>query len=246
MGDEMRKNPAAGQGTDTLEKAKKEASLSAVQEIESGMILGLGTGSTVFYALEEIGARLASGLLNNVKAIPSSRETERLALQFGIPLTTFDSHAEIDLNIDGADEIDQELNLIKGGGGALLREKILAQASRRTIIVADEGKLSYYLGEKKPVPVEVVQFAWKAEAGFLISIASELKIREDKSGHPFITDQGNYIVDCYFGPIQDPMKLAALLERRAAVMAHGLFIDPAPEVIVAGPAGTQKMRRSLK
>jgi ribose 5-phosphate isomerase A len=238
------KNSAAGHEMIAHEKEKKEASVCAVNEIESGMILGLGTGTTVFYALEEIGARIASGLLRDVAAIPSSNETEKLALRFGIPLATFDDHAEIDLNIDGADEIDQSLNLIKGGGGALLKEKIVAQASRRTVIVADEDKISRFLGEKKPVPVEVVPFAWKAEAGFLASIASRAELRKNGSGLPFTTDQGNFIIDCYFAEIQDPLKLALFLSQRAAVMAHGLFIGLASEAIVAGPDGIRRMKRS--
>jgi len=225
------------------ERLKKEASLCAVEEIKSGMIIGLGSGTTVRFALEEIGTRIAAGLLRDVMGIPSSSDTEKLALQCGIPLTSFDVHTVIDLNIDGADEVDQHLNLIKGGGGALLREKIVAQASKRTLIVIDESKLSRFLGEKMPVPVEVVPFSWKAEAAFLASLGSRTVLRE-RSGMPFITDQGNYIVDCCFNKIKNPTKLALLLSQRAAVMEHGLFIGLASEVIVAGPGGIQRMKRS--
>jgi ribose 5-phosphate isomerase A len=244
MSDKAHEYTEVGHEMPVHEKEKKEASVCAVEEIKPGMILGLGTGTTVFYALEEIGTRMASGLLREVAAIPSSNETERLARRFGIPLTTFDVHAEIDLNIDGADEIDPSLNLIKGGGGALLREKIMAQVSRRTIIVADEGKLSHFLGEKRPVPVEVIPFAWKAEAGFLASIASRAERREDGSGRPFTTDQGNFIIDCHFAEIQDPLKLALFLSQRAAIMAHGLFMGLASEVIIGGPGGIRRMKRS--
>ena len=227
------------------QRLKKEASLCAVEEIKSGMIIGLGSGTTVRFALEEIGMRIAAGLLRDVTGIPSSRDTENLALHYGIPLTGFDDHAEIDLNIDGADEVDRHLNLIKGGGGALLREKIVAQASRRTLVVVDDSKLSRSLGEKVPVPVEVLPFSWKVEAAFLASLGSRIALRE-RGGTPFITDQGNYIVDCHFNKIKNPRKLALLLSQRAGVMEHGLFVGLASEVIVAGPGGIQRIKRSKK
>jgi len=225
------------------EKFKKEASLAAVDEIRNGMVLGLGSGTTVRFALEEIGRRVASGALRDIRGIPSSRETEGLSLKCGIPLTTFDKDGTIDLDIDGADEVDPCLNLIKGGGGALLREKILAQASRRIVIVADRSKMSGRLGEKRSVPVEVIPFAWSTEAAHLESLGSRTELRKDPSGSPFVTDQGNYIIDCDFKAIEDPAGLAHRLDDRAAIMEHGLFIGLASEVIVAGKDGIRRMRK---
>ncbi|OHD71460.1 MAG: ribose 5-phosphate isomerase A [Spirochaetes bacterium RBG_16_49_21] len=225
------------------EKLKREACLSAVEEIKHGMILGLGSGSTVRFALEEIGNRIASGALRGIRGIPSSGETEKLSLKYGIPLTSFDEQSTIDLDIDGADEVDPHLNLIKGGGGALLREKILAQASRRTVIVVDESKISRSLGEKRPVPVEIIPFSWKAEVAYLESLGSRAVLRQDGPGNPFVTDQGNYIIDCDFKEIRDPAGLARILSQRAAIMEHGLFIGLAAEVIVAGADGIRRMSR---
>jgi ribose 5-phosphate isomerase A len=230
------------QATDQ-ERFKKEASLAAVEEIRNGMVLGLGSGSTVRFALEEIGRRMASGVLRDIRGIPSSGETERLSLKFGIPLTTFDKDGAVDLDIDGADEVDPCLNLIKGGGGALLREKIVAQASRRIIIVVDGSKMSDRLGEKHSVPVEVIPFAWNMEAAHLESLGSRTELRRDPSGSPFVTDQGNYIIDCDFKAIEDPAGLARLLGERAAIMEHGLFIGLSSEVIIAGKDGIRRLSR---
>ena len=225
-----------------LSTFKRNAAERAVERIQSGMVLGLGTGSTTRFALEFIGQGIKTGTLKDIVGIPSSLQTENQAKAFGIPLTTFDEHPEIDLTIDGADEVDPRLNLIKGGGGALLREKVLAQASRRNIIIVDESKLSPQLGTHWPVPVEVIPFAWKPEANYLTSLGAKVVLRK-KAEDIFTTDQENYILDCGFGPIQDLEELAAQLNRRAGIVEHGLFLDLATEVIVAGENGIRCLAR---
>ncbi|MGH7891233.1 MAG: ribose-5-phosphate isomerase RpiA, partial [Thermodesulfobacteriota bacterium] len=176
------------------DRLKKEAGISAVDLVRPGMVLGLGTGSTAKYALEEISRRLKDGRLSDIAGIPSSLETERTARELGIPVITFDDKQEIDLTIDGADEVDPGLNLIKGGGGALLREKVLAQSSRRNVMIVDESKLSPMLGTHCPVPVEVIPFAWKPVANYLRSLGGDPVLRMNQDGTPYATDQNNYII----------------------------------------------------
>lgn len=226
------------------DRLKMEAGQAAVDFIESSMVLGLGTGSTTRYALEEIGRRIKSGRLKNIVGIPSSVQTEKMAGELGIILTTFDEFQEIDLTIDGADEVDPELNLIKGGGGALLREKILAQASRRNIMIVDESKLSPRLGTHWPVPIEVIPFAWKVVGKFLISLGGEARLRMKDNGNPYTTDQDNYILDTKFGPVSDLDGLASKLSGRAGIVEYGLFLGTASEVIVAGENGIRFLRRN--
>lgn len=212
--------------------SKQTAGRKAVDFIESGMIIGLGTGSTVLYTLEELGRRLKKGALNDITCMASSIRTEQHANQLGLPLTDFQHMTQIDITIDGADEVDERLNLIKGGGGALLREKILAQNSTRFIIVVDQSKLSNFLGEKWSVPVEVLPFAWQAEARYIASIGGEFRIRKSGGKEPYQTDQHNYILDCQFGIIENPESMSDLLDKRAGIMGHGLFIHLATDVIV--------------
>lgn len=221
---------------------KKNAALKAVEFVESGMILGLGSGSTAVYALEQIGKRIKSGSLKSIVGIPSSRRTAELARQFGIPMGTLDDFPAIDLTIDGADEIDPELNLIKGGGGALLREKILAQNSSRLIIIADETKLSADLGTKFRLPVEVIPFSLQPMQKYLVSIGAKPTLRIDENEQTFITDEGNFIIDCEFGPILNPYKLAQTLKTHAGLVEHGLFLNLATDVIVAGENGIQHFK----
>ena len=225
------------------DRLKKEAGQAVVDFIESGMALGLGTGSTTSYALEEIGRRIKSGKLRDIVGIPSSIQTEKIARGLGISLTTFDEFQEIDLTIDGADEVDPELNLIKGGGGALLREKILAQASKRNIIIVDESKLSPRLGTHWPVPIEVIPFAWKLVEKFLTSLGGEARLRINDDGNPYTTDQDNFILDTIFGPISDLEGLASNLSNKAGIVEYGLFLGTASEVIVAGANGIRFLRR---
>ncbi|MBC7249026.1 MAG: ribose-5-phosphate isomerase RpiA [Anaerolineae bacterium] len=222
---------------------KRQAGELAVSFVESGMVIGLGHGSTAAFALRRIAQMLRDGQLRNILGVPCSTQVEHEARQLGIPLTTLDEHPVIDLTIDGADEVDPDLNLIKGGGGALLREKIVAQASRREIIVVDESKLSPALGTHRPLPVEVVPFGWRSQAAFVESLGARVVLRQDGAGHPLKTDQGNWILDCHFGPIADPWQLARKLEARAGIVEHGLFLALATEVIVAGAQGIRHLRR---
>lgn len=224
------------------EQKKKKAAIAAVEFIESGMRLGLGTGSTVFYALQEIGKRLKSGKLNNIAGIPSSKKTEELAKEFGIKLISFDKVNELDLNIDGADEVDSKLNLIKGGGGALLREKVIAQYSKRNIIVVDESKLSANLGEKWSVPVEVIPFAVDAVTKHIRKLKGAPVLRRDDRGKFFKTDQGNVILDCDFGVISNPALLERKLNIIAGVVENGIFNSLVEIVIVAGGKGVRKLK----
>jgi ribose 5-phosphate isomerase A len=225
-----------------LSKLKQQAAWRAVELVEPGMVVGLGHGSTVAFALHRIARLLQGGELRDILGIPCSRQVEAEARQLGIPLTTLEIHPVIDLTIDGADEVDPHLNLIKGGGGALLREKIVAQASRREVIVVDQSKLSPTLGTHWPVPVEVLPFGWRSQAAYLKSLGAEVTLRRSSDGTPFRTDQDNLILDCRFGPIPDPVELAARLDRRAGIVEHGLFLGLATDVIVAGDGGIQHLR----
>lgn len=222
---------------DARESLKQQAAHEAVERVRSGMVVGLGTGSTARHAVLKLGSLIECGALKDIIGIPSSMQTEALARSAGIPLTTFDERPSIDITIDGADEVDPELNLIKGGGAALLREKVVAQASRRNIIIVDESKLSPRLGTRFALPVEVIPFARGTEQAFLESLGATASLRCDRDGKPILTDQGNFIFDAAFGPISDAQKLAAKLNDRAGIMAHGLFIGLAHEVIVAGARG---------
>ena len=223
---------------------KRRAAHEAVEQVESGMILGLGTGSTVFWALERLAERLASGGLKDIQGVPSSRNTADKAIQMGIPLTSLDSHPELDLAIDGADEVDPDLNLIKGGGGALLREKVLAQASRRNVIIVDESKLSPHLGIRYFLPIEVTAFACRSIEVYLISQGAKVYKRQTPAGDLFLTDQDNLILDIDVGPIEDPFGLATMLESKAGIAAHGLFLNLADEVIVGSENQLRHLHRS--
>ena len=219
------------------EQWKRAAAEHAVNEIMSGMIVGLGSGSTAAVALSALADKLSTGELESVKGIPTSLEVERMATRAGIPLTTFGESPRLDITIDGADEVDPELNLIKGGGGALLREKIVAQASVQEIIVVDATKLSDRLGTNHALPVEVMRFGWEAQAAFLESLGASVTLRKSRGTEPFITDEGNAILDCEFGPIEDLLALARTLDGRAGIVEHGLFIGLASRVVVGGAEG---------
>jgi ribose 5-phosphate isomerase A len=222
---------------------KAQAAEKAVEKVESGMVLGLGTGSTTYHALVKISKLLKDGSLKNIKGIPSSKQTQKQAEGLGIPLTTLDENPQIDLTIDGADEVDEELHLIKGGGGALLREKVLAQASKYEVIVVDESKLSKHLGEKWKVPIEIIRFSQKSVEKFLESLGAEVHLRH-KEGKIFITDEGNIILDADFGIIEYPDELADNLNAKAGIVEHGLFINLADEVISAGENGIKNFQKS--
>ncbi|MGB5618122.1 MAG: ribose-5-phosphate isomerase RpiA, partial [Desulfobacterales bacterium] len=196
------------------------------------------------YALQRLAELLRAGKIDNVCGVPSSIQTEMQAQQLGIPLTSLDRCPTLDLTIDGADEVDPDLNLIKGGGGALLREKILAQASRRTVFIVDQGKLSPRLGSHWPLPVEVIPFAIKSIEIYLTSIGASIELRQTAEGVLFRTDQNNVILDANFGPIENARELATKLADRAGIVAHGLFLNMADEVIVAEELAVRRLRRS--
>lgn len=222
---------------------KKQAAEYATQFIQSGMIIGLGAGSTAILALRRIADMLRTGELKDVYGIPCSRIIEAEAIQLGIPLTTLEEHPVIEVTIDGADEVDPQLNLIKGGGGALVREKIVAQATRREIIVVDESKLSPALGTHWAVPVEVLPFGYGSQQRYLESLGAQIKIRNRADGTRFTSDQGNIVVDANFGAMSDPQVVAAKLDARTGIIGHGMFLGLATDVIVAGVDGIRHLKR---
>lgn len=229
---------------DAITGLKQQAAYAAVEQVESGMVLGLGSGSTALWALRRIGELYRAGTLRDIVGIPCSAWIGDEAVQQGIPLTTLNEHPQVNLTIDGADEVDPQLNLIKGGGGALLREKMVAQASAREIIVVDDSKLVDRLGTGFALPVEVVTFGWQAQQRFLESLGAAVTLRH-KDGEAQLTDQGNYILDCDFGPIDDYDALATALAERSGIVEHGLFLGLASEVIVASAdEGIRRMAHS--
>lgn len=222
---------------------KQRAADEVLGLLQSGTIVGLGAGTTATLALHGLAEKLRRGELTGIQGIPCSSVIEAQARRLGVPLTTLEEHPQIDLTFDGADEVDPALNVIKGGGGALLREKIVAQASRREIIIVDESKLSPALGVRWAVPVEVIPFGWRTQAAYLEGLGAEVRMRRVEDGTPFKTDHGNLILDCHFGPIADPAGLGARLDARTGIVAHGLFLGLATEVIVAGSEGIKHLRR---
>ena len=211
--------------------------------IESGMVVGLGHGSTALFAVRRIAELLNAAKLSEILGVPCSLQVEEEAPRLGIPLTSLDEHPIIDVTIDGADEVDPNLDLIKGGGGALLREKIVAQASRREIIVVEESKLSPALGTRWPVPVEVIPFGWRSQISFLESLGARVTVRQASGERRFITDQGNLILDCNFGPLSQPAQIARELNQRTGIVEHGLFLGLTTDVIVAGEKGVRHLTR---
>ena len=233
-----RKRPMADR-----ESLKEQAGRYAVRFIENGMTIGLGTGSTVKYFLIALGEKIETGELKNIRGVSSSIKTDGLAGAAGIPLVSFSEARDLDVAVDGADEVDPDLNLIKGGGGALMREKILAQACNRYIIIIDDSKYSPRLGTHWPVPVEVIPFAVSLEQRYLEDQGARVQIRSGLDGRPVLTDQQNCILDCNFGVIEDPYALANLLDARAGIMAHGLFLDFTTDLIMAGADKTEHLRK---
>ncbi len=227
--------------TDPAARFKAHAAEAAVEAVRSGMAVGLGTGSTAIFATRRIGERLAAGELRDVVGYATSDETRRAAEGLGIPLLAPELDRRLDLTIDGADEVDPALNLIKGGGGAHLREKIVAQASDRELIVVDETKLSPRLGTHHALPLEVLEFGWASQARYVESLGSTVSVRMRADGERYRTDQDNLVLDATFGPIDDPAALADRLAARAGIVAHGLFLGLASEVLVAGPGGVRRL-----
>src|SRR5271165_3282461 len=211
------------------EEAKEAAGRAAAELVRDGDVVGLGTGSTAYFVVLALGERVKLGL--KVLGIPTSLQTGDLASAVGIPLTTLDEHPEIDIDIDGADEIDPELRLIKGGGGALLREKVVASASKKLVVVADSGKVVPVLG-KFPLPVEIISFARTVVEKKIASLGASPKWRTKPDGSPYLTDNGNQILDCSFGKIENPSALALALSNTPGIIEHGLFIGLASVVLV--------------
>jgi ribose 5-phosphate isomerase A len=214
---------------------KEQAARRAVAFVESGMVVGLGTGSTATFALEALAERVGRG--ERFLGIATSEKTEAMARRLGIWLTTLEDHPDIDVTIDGADEVDPAGNLIKGLGGALLREKIVAAATRRRIIAVDGSKLVERLGTRAPVPVEVVPFGWIRCRTALQAMGAVVDLRR-REASPFVTDSGHYILDSHFGPLEDPHRLAAAIKAIVGVVEHGLFVEMAHVVVTATEEGT--------
>lgn len=236
---------------DPMQGFKQQAADQALTYVRSGMVVGLGAGSTAILALRGLAEKLSRGELSGIQGIPCSRAVRVEARNLGIPLTTLEDQTPgptghvIDLTIDGADEVDPALNLIKGGGGALLHEKIVAQSSRYEIIIVDETKLSPALGTHWAVPVEVIPFGWRTQFAYLENLGSQPALRLSPDGIPFVTDQGNYILDSDFGPLIDPVAIGARLDTRTGIVCHGLFLGLANEVIVAGASGVRTLKREV-
>lgn len=224
-----------------LERMKQRACQRAAREVQDGMVLGLGTGSTVYYLLQELGRMVREGL--RITGVPTSVRTADLATQLAIPLTTLDDRPHLDLAVDGADEVDAHLNLVKGAGGALLREKIIAASAARFIVVVDASKVVTQLGERYPLPVEVVPFGHTPAIRALEGLGARVTLRRGTDGQTWISDNGNYILDCRFGPIPDPVALQQELLTIPAVVDSGLFLNMTEMAIVGQEEGVRLLQR---
>ena len=222
---------------------KERAGEAALALVRSGMVVGLGTGSTAECFIQSLGRALADGRLRDIRGVPTSNQSQRLAQKLGIPIVTLADVPATDVTFDGADEIDPNLDLIKGLGGALLREKIVAQNSRRLVIVADGTKRVQRLGTKAPLPVEVVPFCHEAHEAFFRKLGANPTLRRNNDGGVFITDNGNYIYDCRFDGIDNPASLEHALLHRAGVVECGLFLELAQAALVADDQGVQELQR---
>ncbi len=220
---------------------KQVAGEHAATLVRSGQIVGLGTGSTAVHAVRALGRRRKDEGLE-LLGIPTSLGTERVARDLGIPITTLEEHPKVDITIDGADEVDPHLTLIKGRGGALLREKIVAQATRREVIICDPSKVVPKLGLKTALPVEVLRFGWMTTRAHLERLKAKARLRE-KDGSPFVSDNGNFIIDCQFRGIPDPEQLEEDINTIAGVVENGLFVGIAHLVVVGQKDGTVKLMK---
>jgi ribose 5-phosphate isomerase A len=220
----MSENPMKDQ-----DKAKERAAGRALEAVSSGQVIGLGTGSTAKFVIEGLGRLVREGL--SIKGVPTSIATERMARELGIPLVDLNEAGVIDITLDGADEVDPDFNMIKGGGGALTREKLVAQASTKRIMLIDESKIVARLGQSRPLPVEVLPFAWTLSARMLSDLRCVPSLRK-QGEKPFVTDNGNYILDCEFGPIEDAPVLETKIKLLPGVIECGLFIGIADTLII--------------
>jgi len=222
------------------DQEKEAAARSSLRFVKDGQVVGLGTGSTAAYFINLLGEKVKSGL--HIRGIPTSDRSRELALSLGIPLTTLHECQEIDVTVDGADEVDPQLRLIKGGGGALLREKIVASATKQMVVVADASKQVERLG-KFPLPVEVIKFAESLVARRITDLGAKVELRMDASGKPYLTDEDNHILDCRFGEIRDADELARVLSEMPGVVEHGLFIGMAKVALFARGSEIVELRR---
>jgi ribose 5-phosphate isomerase A len=222
------------------DEEKQAAARASLKYVRDGQIVGLGSGSTATFAIRMLGDRVREGM--KIRGIPSSIASRDLAMQVGIPLITFDDAQQIDVTIDGADEFDPALNLIKGGGGAMLREKIVAFASRQLVIVTDSSKQVPVLG-KFPLPVEVITFAEQLIAKRISDLGARVIRRQDKSGKIYVTDEGHHILDCHFGQIPNPVALARTLGDMPGIVEHGLFVGMTSVVVMAKSGSVEEFRR---
>jgi ribose 5-phosphate isomerase A len=223
---------------------KQRAADAALEMIENDMVVGLGTGSTAELFIASLGQALREGRIRGIRGIPTSNKSHLQASDLRIPIVSLSQCPRIDVDVDGADEIDPNLNLIKGLGGALLREKIIAQASVRMVVIADSTKRVAVLGSKSPLPVEVVTFEHESQARFLQTLGCEPVLRQTTGGEPFITDNGNVIYDCRFPRIEDPAGLEHKLAARAGIVESGLFLGLATIALIAGADGVERLTRS--
>ncbi len=231
------KNPA--------EAGKAMAGAKAAEAVSPGMKLGLGTGSTVAHFLASLSERFGAGELPDIVGVPTSVRTQLECETLGIPLGTLEDLGRLDLTVDGADEVDPQLDLIKGLGGALLREKMVAQATDHLIIIIDEGKVVDRLGTRSPLPVEVVPFSWESHVPVLESLGAHPILRTDEDGDPYLTDNGNFILDCRFRDgIRDPSRLEEMLARRAGIVESGLFLGLAGEILVGTDGEVIRINRN--
>lgn len=222
------------------ELEKEAAARASLKFVKDGQIVGLGTGSTAAYFIELLGQEVKNGL--RIQAIPSSDHSRDQAKGLDIPLTTLEEHPEIDVTVDGADEVDEHLRLIKGGGGALLREKIVASATKQYVIIADSTKRVPVLG-KFPLPVEVIKFAQPVVERKIRALGAQVDLRRDRNGSPFLTDEHNHILDCRFGQIRNAEALARTLSDMPGIVEHGLFIGMANVVLIASGSEVIEMRQ---
>jgi ribose 5-phosphate isomerase A len=223
------------------DQEKELAARASLQFMRDGDVVGLGSGSTAAYAVRYLGERVRAGM--KIRGIATSVQTQNLVASVGIPLTTLEEVQRIDVTIDGADEFDPELRLIKGGGGALLHEKIVASASRQVIIIADSSKQVCVLG-KVPLPVEVIRFAEALVSEKISVLGAAVRLRKDRAGEPFVTDEGNHILDCHFGQIPDPPALAHTLSEIPGVVEHGLFVNLADLMLLGKGSEVLEWRRN--
>lgn len=223
--------------------AKQHAADAALTYVRSGTVIGLGTGSTAELFIRSLGSALKNGTLHDIKGVPTSISSDKLARELGIPIIELKDHPQLDVAVDGADEVDPSLNLIKGLGGALLREKIIAQAAKRLIVIADESKVVDVLGTKSPLPVEVAAFAHEVHAVHFSKLGATPTLRKTASGSIYTTDNGNYIYDCQFDAIRDPLALQASIRDRAGVVDTGLFLGIAAIAIIGTATSVREIKR---